>query len=74
MSARREQIPVASHITLVCDAYHAMVSDRPYRKALPSEEARRRLREGAGSQFCPTATDAFLSIFGPEPTEGSAGP
>ena len=38
---------------LVCDAFHAMVTDRPYRKHLPDEEAVRRLRAAAGTQFDP---------------------
>ena len=37
-----EAIPISSRITFVCDAYHAMCSNRPYREALP--EARRRVR------------------------------
>jgi diguanylate cyclase (GGDEF)-like protein/putative nucleotidyltransferase with HDIG domain len=57
-----EDIPVESRIILVCDAYHAMTTDRPYRKALPDDEARRRLREGAGTQFDPRAVEAFLSL------------
>ncbi len=38
-----EAIPLASRITLVCDAYHAMVSDRPYRAAITLEQARREI-------------------------------
>ena len=57
------EIPLASRITLVCDAYHAMVSDRPYRAALPEAEARRRLAAGRGTQFCPTSVDALLAIL-----------
>jgi diguanylate cyclase (GGDEF)-like protein len=48
-----EQIPIESRIILVCDAYHAMITDRPYRRRLPEEEALRRLEAGAGSQFDP---------------------
>ena len=44
-------IPLESRIIFVCDAYHAMTTDRPYRKRLSHPEAVRRLREGAGSQF-----------------------
>jgi len=58
-----EQIPLASRIVFVCDAYHAMRSDRPYRRAIPREEARSRLREGIGGQFCPTAGHAFLDLL-----------
>jgi len=48
-----EDIPLESRIIFVCDAYHAMTTDRPYRKALGHREAVRRLEEGAGSQFDP---------------------
>ena len=37
-----EAIPLASRIVLACDAYNALVSDRPYRKALSDERARDR--------------------------------
>jgi diguanylate cyclase (GGDEF)-like protein len=47
----REEIPLESRIIFVCDAYHAMTTDRPYRKRLSHPEAVRRLGEGAGSQF-----------------------
>ena len=46
-------IPLESRIVLVCDAFHAMATDRPYRTRLSADEAVRRLREGSGSQFDP---------------------
>jgi diguanylate cyclase (GGDEF)-like protein len=49
-----EEIPIESRIIFVCDAYHAMTTDRPYRKRLPQAEALRRLEEGAGTQFDPS--------------------
>jgi hypothetical protein len=58
-----EAIPLASRITLVCDAYHAMVSDRPYRAALTLAEARREIADGCGAQFCPTAARALLATL-----------
>ncbi len=58
---RHEEIPVESRIIFVCDAFHAMTTDRPYRKALPVEEARRRLHEAAGTQFDPDVVAAFLA-------------
>jgi diguanylate cyclase (GGDEF)-like protein len=57
-----EEIPLEARIILVCDAYHAMVSDRPYRERLPEAEARRRLHEGAGTQFDPSVVDVFLRL------------
>jgi diguanylate cyclase (GGDEF)-like protein len=57
-----EEIPLEARIILVCDAFHAMTTDRPYRKRLSCEEACRRLRDGAGSQFDPGVVDVFLSL------------
>jgi HD-GYP domain-containing protein (c-di-GMP phosphodiesterase class II) len=48
-----ERIPIASRIITACDAYHAMTSDRPYRRALPPVGALGELRRGSGSQFDP---------------------
>lgn len=59
-----ERIPVASRITLACDAYHAMVSDRPYRGALSQEEAVGELRRCAGTMFWPAAVDALVAELG----------
>ena len=49
----RERIPLASRIIAACDAYHAMTSDRPYRRAISAEQAICELRANAGSQFDP---------------------
>ena len=57
-----EEIPLEARIILVCDAFHAMTTDRPYRKRLSCEEACRRLREGAGTQFDPNVVDVFLGL------------
>lgn len=58
-----EDIPIASRIVLVCDAFHAMTSDRPYRKALGAEAALRELEKNAGSQFCPRTVEAFVGMM-----------
>ncbi len=55
-----EQIPLESRIVLACDAYHAMTTDRPYRRSLGGDEARRRLVEASGTQFDPEVVDALL--------------
>ena len=57
-----EAIPLEARIVLVCDAFHAMTTDRPYRKRLSGEEACRRLRAGSGTQFDPSVVDVFLGI------------
>ena len=55
-------IPAEARIVFVCDAYHAMTTDRPYRRALPEEEAILRLRVAAGTQFDREVVDAFVRL------------
>jgi diguanylate cyclase (GGDEF)-like protein len=56
-------IPVGARIILACDAYHAMTSDRPYRKAMPHSEAIRELAGGAGTQFDPEVTEILIGCL-----------
>lgn len=58
-----EAIPIESRIVLACDAFHAMTTDRPYRKALPLDRAVAELTEGAGAQFDPRVVDALLAVL-----------
>lgn len=60
-----EEIPLASRITFVCDAYDAMTSDRPYRSRLSPDEAADEVRRCAGSQFCPRGAAALLEVLEP---------
>ena len=69
---RGEAIPLASRITLVCDAYHAMVSDRPYRSALDPSAARCEIEVGIGTQFCPRSAGALLEVLRESADEASA--
>jgi putative nucleotidyltransferase with HDIG domain len=48
---RAEEVPIGARIVGVLDAYDAMTSDRPYRKALEPDVAIRELLRGAGKQF-----------------------
>ena len=64
-----EDIPLESRIIFVCDAYHAMTTDRPYRRRLSHREAVRRLAEGAGSQFDPHVVEVALRVLEQEPDE-----
>jgi len=66
-----DAIPLASRILLVCDAYDAMTSDRPYREALAADAAREELRRCAGSQFDPAVVDAFLGETGTSSEDGA---
>ncbi|MCL2335060.1 MAG: GAF domain-containing protein [Endomicrobia bacterium] len=63
-----EEIPLGSRIVAVIDAYDAMTSDRPYRKALPKEFAISELKKGAGTQFDPSVVDIFVNILQEENT------
>jgi HD-GYP domain-containing protein (c-di-GMP phosphodiesterase class II) len=58
-----EDIPLESRIVFVCDAYHAMTTDRPYRKRLSHPEAVRRLRDGAGSQFDARVVEVCVGVL-----------
>lgn len=58
----REAIPLAARIVFVCDAFHAMTTDRPYRGALPEHEAVRRLKVAAGTQFDPGVVETFVRV------------
>jgi diguanylate cyclase (GGDEF)-like protein len=53
-------IPLEARIIFVCDAYHAMTTDRPYRRRLGHPEAVRRLREAAGTQFDPLVVEVCI--------------
>ncbi|MDQ3934077.1 MAG: HD-GYP domain-containing protein [Actinomycetota bacterium] len=58
-----DEIPVPSRITFVCDAYDAMISERPYRPPLSPKEAHSEVRRNVGSQFCPRAATALLGVL-----------
>jgi diguanylate cyclase (GGDEF)-like protein len=60
---RGNEIPLESRIILVADAFEAMTSDRPYRKARPAEDALAELERGAGAQFDRTCVDALRSAL-----------
>jgi hypothetical protein len=58
-----DAIPLASRITLACDAYHAMTSDRPYRTAMSHPSAIEELKRTAGTQFDPQVVNALLDVL-----------
>jgi diguanylate cyclase (GGDEF)-like protein/putative nucleotidyltransferase with HDIG domain len=56
-------IPLEGRILAVADAYEAMTTDRPYRRALAEDEARAELRRGAGTQFDAAVVEAFERVL-----------
>jgi putative nucleotidyltransferase with HDIG domain len=58
-----DEIPLGAQIITVADAYDAMTSSRPYRKAFRPKQALKEILENAGTQFGPTVCDAFERIF-----------
>jgi diguanylate cyclase (GGDEF)-like protein/PAS domain S-box-containing protein len=58
-----EDIPLECRILAVADAYDAMTSDRPYRKAMPHEQAAAELRRCAGGQFDPQVVEQFVDLL-----------
>jgi len=57
-----DSIPVESRIIAVADSFDAMTSDRPYRKALPIEDALKELETGSGVQFDPDIVKVFVKL------------
>lgn len=60
---KAENIPVGARILFVAEAYDAIVSKRPYRRARTREEAVSILKENRGTQFDPLAVDNFLFLL-----------
>ena len=65
-----EDIPLESRIIAVVDAYVAMTSNRPYRVALPRNEAIAILQQGAGKEWDPRIVKLFLAILDKESKSG----
>jgi putative nucleotidyltransferase with HDIG domain len=59
---RGEEIPLGARIIAVADAFESMTSDRPYRKARPTEDAIAELKYGSGRQFDPRLVEVFLKM------------
>lgn len=57
-----EQIPLGARIFAIADTLDAMISDRPYRKAMPISAVREEVRKYSGRQFDPRVAEVFFSI------------
>ncbi len=60
---KNEEIPLGARIVAVIDAYDAMTSDRPYRKAIGKNKAIEELKKCSETQFDPQVVEAFLKII-----------
>ena len=58
-----EEIPLASRIVFACDAWDAMNSDRPYRRAMDTEGKIEELKRGAGTQFDPYVVSVLVEAL-----------
>jgi putative two-component system response regulator len=59
-----DNIPLQGRIMAVADVYDALISDRPYKKALAHEEAVKIMINGKGTQFDPVLIDLFVRVSG----------
>ena len=60
---KAEEIPFEARVVAVADAFHAMISDRPYRPAIAQREAIEILREGRGTQWDAEVVDAMIAML-----------
>ncbi len=65
-------IPLEARIIAVCDAYTAMISERPYRPAMTPESAIGELRRCAGAQFDPEVVEVFCRVYAEDSEAASA--
>jgi putative two-component system response regulator len=69
-----EEIPLAGRIAAVCDVYDALISERPYKRAWPADEAVAEIERSSGSHFDPELVERFLEIVKPPATAGTGFP
>ena len=58
-----EEIPIEARIIHACDSFHAMASDRAYRKSLRIDEILAEFRKESGQQFDPRVVDVMLELI-----------
>ena len=57
-----EEIPLQGRVMAIADVYDALISDRPYKKGMPHEEAVDIIVKGSGKRFDPKIIDVFIKI------------
>jgi hypothetical protein len=62
-----EEIPLPARIVFVADAFDALTSDRPYRRARRPKAALEEIAAGSGAQFCPKVVAALKQMYVEEP-------
>jgi putative two-component system response regulator len=60
---RGAAIPVGARIFSVSDSFDAMISNRPYRRGMSFDQARREIHRSRDTQFDPAVVDAFEQVF-----------
>jgi diguanylate cyclase (GGDEF) domain len=63
LGLKGEDIPIQCRILSIVDAYDAMISDRPYRKAQSKKEAMDEIIKSSGTQFDPELVDRFIEMI-----------
>jgi len=59
---KQDEIDIGSRIIMLADAYDAMTSERPYKKAMSKAQAIAEIKNNSGSQFDPAVVEKFLQI------------
>ena len=67
-----EEIPIGSRIIAICDAFEAMIEERPYRDSVSPDEALAELRRNAGTQFDPELVELFAEQLAAYPALAEA--
>jgi HD-GYP domain-containing protein (c-di-GMP phosphodiesterase class II) len=67
-------IPFGARVIAAADAYHAMTSDRPYRRAMSKEQAALNMRAGRGTQWDSSIVDALLRVVSQAEPAGESSP
>ena len=58
-----DEIPMGARIIAIADVYEALITNRPYRKALSKKDALRIIKENSGKQFDPKIADVLVDVL-----------